>query len=112
MGINIQNLPTILRNLANAIAVVIVVLAVALVLWTIGKHFLWRVRRGLARKQAHRSKHRPDGKPYPPTGMGICSMCEKADLKVFHLPSGRCLCEDCYARTEGLDARNIRRSRT
>jgi len=85
-----------------ALGLSILIFLAGVVAWIVGKHYVWRLRRSAARRGARRRKTRPDGLPYPPTGMGICSECEKAGLEVFHLPSGRCLCKDCYARIEGF----------
>jgi len=57
---------------------------------------LWEGRVRAARRQAHRDRHRADGTPYPPTGRGMCDRCQQAFEKVYHLPSGRRLCPDCY----------------
>lgn len=38
----------------------------------------------------------PDGKPYPPSGRGLCDKCSKVVEKVYFLPSGRRLCKRCY----------------
>lgn len=112
MGVNNGNLPVALDVLAKALGLSILIFLAGLVAWIIGKHYVWRLRRSAARRSARRRKTRPDGRPYPPTGMGICSECEKAGLEVFHLPSGRRLCKDCYARIEGFSTNRAADSAT
>ena len=102
MGVNLAGLPGILNDVAIAMGVAVLVLAMALVAWIVLKHYVWRARRAVARKGARRERTRPDGLPYPPTGMGICSECETAGHDLFHLPSGRRLCKECYDRIEGF----------
>jgi hypothetical protein len=38
-----------------------------------------------------------DGRPRPPSARGLCDGCARASEKVYFLPSGRRLCEACYA---------------
>ncbi len=95
-----NNLPVLLDLLSKALALSLCLFLVGLIVWAVARHFVWRFRRGKARRDAQRRRIRPDGQPYPPTGMGICCECERADLAVYHLPSGRRLCKDCYARLE------------
>ncbi len=111
MGVNGRDVPDIFYLVAIAIGVAALALLAGLVVWAVGRHYVWRLRRAVARKQAQRRKTRPDGLPYPPAGMGICSECEKAGPDVYHLPSGRRLCKDCYARIEGLTTDDTPRSR-
>lgn len=61
---------------------------------------IWRISKRRAERLAHMIKFRPDGLPYPPAGRGMCDACEKAHEKVYHLPSGRRLCTDCYELLE------------
>ena len=96
---------------ARAVAVVAAVLVVGLVVWAVARHYVRRLRRRRAGERAHRRRYRPDGQPYPPVGMGICQECQQAGNEVFHLPSGKRLCKDCYARSEGLDTDDDARSR-
>ncbi|MCK4602252.1 MAG: hypothetical protein KAU28_07285 [Phycisphaerae bacterium] len=106
MGVNSGNLPVALEVLFKALGLSILIFLAGVVVWIVGKHYVWQLRRGVARRSARRKRTRPDGLPYPPTGMGICSECEKAGLEVFHLPSGRRLCKDCYARIEGSSTKS------
>ncbi len=51
------------------------------------------------------AKLRPDGKPWPPVGRGMCEACASAFDKVYYLADGRRLCEKCYASIEmGADS--------
>ncbi|MDY7009374.1 MAG: hypothetical protein SVV80_01295 [Planctomycetota bacterium] len=61
---------------------------------------IWRMSKRRAERLAHMTRFRPDGLPYPPSGRGMCDVCEKAHEKVYHLPSGRRLCADCYESLE------------
>jgi len=102
VGVNGENLPVVVEVVFKALGLSILIFLAGVVVWIIGKHYVWRLRRSAARRSARRRRTRPDGRPYPPTGMGICSECEKAGLEVFHLPSGQRLCKDCYARIESI----------
>ena len=112
MGVNSGNLPVVIEVLFKALGLAILIFLAGVVVWIVGKHYVWRLRRSAARRSARRKRTRPDGLPYPPTGMGICSECGKAGLEVFHLPSGRRLCKDCYARIEGFSTNASANGRT
>ena len=109
---NADYLPAFLDALTRAIALLLCLFLVGLIVWAVARHFAWRLRRRMARRDAHRRSIRPDGQPYPPTGMGICCECERAGLAVYHLPSGRRLCKDCYARLEAHTTDDTPGSRT
>ncbi|MCK4625116.1 MAG: hypothetical protein KAV00_07395 [Phycisphaerae bacterium] len=67
---------------------------------TLLKWRLWRNRKRRAERLAMKEKHRPDGLAYPPAGRAMCDACQKAHEKVYHMPSGRRLCADCYESLE------------
>lgn len=80
----------------------LIVAGVAIVLiiafWTSIKIWIWNIRRRKADEAEHRRHFRPDGQPYPPASRGVCAGCARALDGVYHLPSGRRLCPDCYRR--------------
>ncbi|MCK4276914.1 MAG: hypothetical protein KAX78_10400 [Phycisphaerae bacterium] len=49
-----------------------------------------------AARRAYRAKFARDGRPYPPTGRGMCDSCSRSFETVYHLPSGNRLCPKCY----------------
>lgn len=57
---------------------------------------LWHASVKRTQQADHRAKHHPDGRPYPPTGRGLCDNCQKPAEKVYFLSSGLRLCPDCY----------------
>ena len=69
----------------------------------------YRVRR--ARQQDYREKHRSDGTAYPPTCRGLCDNCQSYGEKLYFLPSGQRLCEECYEKFEekSPDCNNFRK---
>ena len=56
--------------------------------------FRGRQRRG--EEELARRKVWPDGRSRPPVGDGMCDRCQQAFAQVYHLPSGRRLCPNCY----------------
>ncbi len=55
-----------------------------------------QLRQKKAAIAAHLASIGPDGKPYPPSGRGLCDNCSKVVEKVYFIPSGRRLCKRCY----------------
>ncbi len=60
------------------------------------KALLQRIRVEKAAIASRLASIGPDGKPYPPSGRGLCDNCSKVVEKVYFLPSGRRLCPKCY----------------
>ena len=58
----------------------------------------WKAQVRLGGEQAARARLREDGQVYPPADRGLCDVCAGAFQKVYHLPSGQRMCEDCYRR--------------
>ena len=67
---------------------------------TLTKYLKWRVAKNKAGRRARKQKYRSDGVAYPPSGRGMCDACKKPHEKVYHLPTGRRLCHDCYESLE------------
>ncbi len=79
-------------------AVVVGLLATVLVLaaWVLLRVLTWRAEVRRAQKHAARARLRDNGQPYPPADRGLCDVCARAFEKVYYLPSGQRMCEDCY----------------
>jgi hypothetical protein len=94
-------------NLMLLLAVLVVLLIVAAMVLAV---WVWlRIRRTHARqreaqRQAELRRIGPDGRPYPPRARGLCEACQGLFNTVYHLPSGRRLCEACYAEAVGDEA--------
>ena len=69
--------------------------------WTGIKVWLFRGRQRRGAQEEFNRRHRPDGTLLPPVAAGMCGQCSGAFDKVYHLPDGRRLCEQCYEETEG-----------
>ena len=74
--------------------IALVILAFILLGWL--KVSLLRIRLEKAAIASRLASIGPDGKPYPPSGRGLCDNCSKVVEKVYFLPSGRRLCPKCY----------------
>ncbi len=81
----------------GALVVGLVMAVLILVAWTMVKCFIWETKVRRARIEADRIAKGPDGRPLPPSGRGLCDICEKPFDKVYHLPTGRRVCEGCYS---------------
>jgi len=79
----------------------VIVLAIVLAAWTSLNIGMWQRQKRKAEQEERLRKLRPDGQPYPPAARGICDRCSRGLEKVYHLPSGRRLCPDCYDAEEG-----------
>lgn len=67
--------------------------------WTGIKIWLWRRAVRAEKKKDYQLKHRPDGRPYPPSGRGICDNCGQAVDKVYFMESNQRLCPACYSNS-------------
>lgn len=88
-------------NLHLIIGVVVVgllAIVLGLVAWTLLRLAAWKAQVRLVQEQAARAGLREDGQAYPPADRGLCDVCARAFEKVYHLPSGQRMCEDCYRR--------------
>jgi hypothetical protein len=70
--------------------------ALAVVAWVVLRALAWRAQARDAQQAAARARLREDGQPYPPADRGLCDVCARPFEKVYHLPSGQRMCEDCY----------------
>ncbi len=68
--------------------------------WTGIKIWVFRRRQKRAQHDASIRSRGPDGRPLPPIGEGVCERCQTVSEELYHLPSGRRLCHDCYESTE------------
>ena len=95
-----QQLASILRMLWSSIIDILYVVGLIVAVITSIKLLLWWAARRRARREAHKQKYRPDGKPYPPFDEGMCDRCGRAFDKVYYMPSAERLCPDCYQASE------------
>ncbi len=99
--------------LIGLLLAVAIVLALIIAICTALKIWLWRNKRLRAEREVRQVRYRPDGQLYPPASRGLCDRCSQAYDKVYHLPSGKRLCPDCYASAEGAyDARPPKTAQT
>ena len=95
---------TFAQNIYLLIALLLVLaVGVVLLLATVTgvKLGIWHLRERHERARHRRERFRPDGKPYPPAGRGICDRCGQPFEKVYHMPSGERLCPDDYNALHG-----------
>ncbi len=85
--------------IAVPIVVAVILVAILIVVMAI-KWQLWSARMRRARRAARAIKFRPDGQPYPPSGRGMCDICEQPHEKIYYLSDGQRLCPQCYATLE------------
>jgi len=107
MSAGVVDLKTFGLNIYLLIGILFVALVagvVLVILWMVAKQLRWRVARDRALREAQEAKIGPDGRPYPPAGMGLCHGCKKAFDRVYFLPSGEQLCPRCYERHVLSDA--------
>jgi hypothetical protein len=98
-----QTLGANLFLLIGVLLIVVIVLILMLGGWVAIKAWIWQARRDRAQHQRQQERLRPDGKPYPPMGRGMCDQCARAFERVYFLPTGRRLCPDCYkVECEGM----------
>lgn len=84
--------------LGGMVSLLALMIFVVLPAWIALKWLCHRAAVRQAEREAHEARFMPDGRPYPPSGEGICQHCLKAFDKVYYLPSGECLCPDCFRR--------------
>ncbi|MHC4563577.1 MAG: hypothetical protein ACYS8X_12505 [Planctomycetota bacterium] len=90
-------------RLGRLLASVMVAGVVGVSLWVAFRYLSrWSARRR-AKREAYEERHDEDGQLLPPVARGICQQCQRVSDMVYHLPSGRRLCENCY-EPEGPDA--------
>ena len=63
---------------------------------TVLKILATKRRNRKAQQELLKTKFRPVGIPFPSSGRGMCDRCQKPFDKVFFLPTGQRLCENCY----------------
>jgi hypothetical protein len=80
----------------GAVVVLVILFPVIITVWTLLKIAFWQAEVRRAQRQAAKERLADDGQPYPPAGRGLCDVCGKATNKVYHLSSGRRMCDDCY----------------
>jgi hypothetical protein len=85
-----------MRFLLGLIAFLAILFIVVIAVWTGAKIWLFRMRRKREQRRVYRRDHAANGRPFPPSASGICERCEGVFAKVYHLPSGRRLCPECY----------------
>jgi len=93
-----------IRWLVGLLIVLAILLVLLIAALTAFKIWLWRARQAFARRVRYQATHGPDGRPYPPTGLGLCDHCQRAFPDVYYLPSGQRLCPDCYDALQQSDA--------
>ena len=91
-----QNMRLLLGLLLFTVFLVLLIIAI----WTLMKMWLWRAGKRRFDQKQHELKYRPDGKPYPPAGRGLCDNCEQSCQKVYYMPSNQRLCPDCYEKLD------------
>jgi hypothetical protein len=96
--VDIRTFGLSLYLIIGVVVVGLVAMALALGAWTLLRLAVWKARVRRAQEQAARARVRDDGQPYPPVDRGLCDLCAGAFEKVYHLPSGQRMCEDCYRR--------------
>jgi len=84
----------------GAVVILAILFLMAVTAWTLLKVALWQAEVRRAQRQADKERLADDGQPYPPAGRGLCDVCGKAANKVYHLSSGRRMCDDCYQRID------------
>jgi len=85
-----------MRFLLGLIIFLVILFIVVIAAWTGVKVWLFRSRQKREQQRVYARTHLPDGRPIPPTGEGVCEQCQGVFDKVYHLPSGRRLCSECY----------------
>jgi hypothetical protein len=89
-----------MRLLLGLIVFLILLFLVVVGSWTGIRIWVFRRRQKREQHDALIRSHRPDGTPLPPMGEGVCERCQTVSEALYHLPSGRRLCRDCYESTE------------
>ncbi len=85
-----------MRFLLGLIVFLAILFIVVIAVWTGVKIWLFRMRQKREQRRVYRREHAPNGRRLPPSASGICERCEGVFAKVYHLPSGRRLCPECY----------------
>ncbi len=86
-------------NIYLAIGVAIVMGVAALLLltgWTLLKVLLWQRAQKREAAEVARKTRRADGRPYPPTAVGVCEGCNRGTQHVYCPPEAGMLCKACY----------------
>ncbi len=97
LGLNIYLLIALLL-----VAVVAIILIVAA--WTGVKIVLWRGSQRKAARPYYRSRHAPNGTPYPPSSRGICTRCGQYADCVYHLANGTRVCRVHFDEAHAIEA--------
>ncbi len=84
--------------LIGALICLAITLVLILVAWTATRAWLWKSRQRRSVEELARRRLDPDGNPYPPTGRGVCEICNRAYDRVYYLPTGQRRCAGCYQR--------------
>ena len=87
------------RNLIPGLlflGVFVVSAVLAVILFAYVRSVIWRAWTAHLQRRDEKQRLRPDGKPYPPAGRGLCDNCQRVFAKVYYLESDARLCPDCY----------------
>ncbi len=90
-----------MRFLLGLLVFLAILSIVVIAAWTGARIWLFRMRQQREQQRVYRRDHASDGRRLPPSASGICERCEGVFEKVYHLPSGRRLCPECYAADGG-----------
>ncbi len=92
----LQNWGMAIYLLIGILALAVLCLVLIVLVWTGGKIAIFKRRQRRAEADHRRLKFHPDGTPIPPVAPGVCHRCGRASARVFHLPAGERLCEECH----------------
>jgi len=69
--------------------------------WTGLRAWLFHKRQQASEEKFRRDRVDAQGRPWPPSGPGVCGRCGQVRGRVFFLANGERLCEACYAGVGG-----------
>lgn len=96
MGVDLIQWALSVYWLVGLLFVIFVTLIVAVFSYAYLRSRIWQASVKRAEQKDYEQKHRPDGAAYPPASRGLCDSCQNCFEKVYFLPSGARLCENCY----------------
>lgn len=82
--------------LAFAIILIVLVSLSAWLLLTVIRMIRWRREVRRAQQQAWEERHDEQGRVLPPVSRGICRRCGRFFERIYFLPDGSGICEECY----------------